>query len=808
MRIFISNIDSYLQKRVFTTFCLNDSSKEHSFIATLQNPETDLTDFRRVEHFVTVGLNEQYRDAILSCDIIIFDLMLSLNEANITMDILSTHSLASPKKFICISTFLTWAKTPKSYDYSSDAPPSEEPESEDFNGTPRVLPFTELDRRKRQAHVGYSEHLVFEKILLRLDGTQNGNLKTFVLNPGILYGDGEETLDKLFRMAWDCNPECLPIFGSTGRNIVPLIHVRDMANIVHRVCFSTEEKDNIILCSEPNSHTQQDITSAISRSLGTNKTQVLGTEETLLAVTGGFLSSCNMETNIQLDGSMVQQLLVDIPFESRVLSQWTDFEWYSTDFVASIWKTCRAYRFFHKLRPHRILVTGPPSSGKSTIAEKLSVDLGAELINLRVLFEYWRHQPSSNNPDEPNLADAVRVCIDRTNHHSISDALLGRMLRDYLVRWEVRHRGYVLDGYPRSYANCQVAFEKIVHTEGEEQDNDDDEEIQRVGDVSLEEWEFEEAEGEKEKQLMEKEGNENREAFAPKPEEPDPSEISQTPVQTSRSNRSNKVEQPPQPEPEKHSEESQPESQESPRNKNLFHSVLPTACVSIACSDETIKARMKLIPERFVKGTHNDEAGVERRLKAYREANATSNVKEWAEKNEIPTLEIDMDTIAENPLSPEEIVKQFIIAGSQQDENKEIPQTPPAETEPSQPATKLSSTRGSRISIATTRTPPTEPVEQTQPEPTPQTPTPAEHPLPKQTPDFVRTRQYLSQLHQHADALLQSLSETAMGALMESLLQVLTDQPENPVEEMAKILQTLQQQAQEMKEEEPEELES
>lgn len=55
-------------------------------------------------------------------------------------------------------------------------------------------------------------------------------LKTYVIASGIVYGAEEEDLFFLFKLAWK-NEEMLPVFSS-GKNFIPLIHVKDLARYI------------------------------------------------------------------------------------------------------------------------------------------------------------------------------------------------------------------------------------------------------------------------------------------------------------------------------------------------------------------------------------------------------------------------------------------------------------------------------------------------------------------------------------------------------------------------------------------------
>jgi adenylate kinase len=102
-------------------------------------------------------------------------------------------------------------------------------------------------------------------------GNSKKNLRTFVLCSGILYGDGEDVFYSLFRQAWLQEPPALPIIGD-GRNRMPTVHVRDLAQFV-RACIEKKPPQQYIFAID---HTprplQKKIVEAISRSLGTGKT--------------------------------------------------------------------------------------------------------------------------------------------------------------------------------------------------------------------------------------------------------------------------------------------------------------------------------------------------------------------------------------------------------------------------------------------------------------------------------------------------------------------------------------------------------
>ncbi|KAK2947223.1 putative Adenylate kinase 7 [Blattamonas nauphoetae] len=677
MKIFLSNIDLYLQKRVYNAICLRDKTKQHSFIATLSKPSIDRNRFLRVESFVSSDNEEEFKEALLNSDVIVFDIQNSLTDANIALDIISAATFYDDKRFICISTFLTWATTQKTFQpiEEEEAEEAEEGEEPIVKEPPKPIPipFTETDRRKRQPHQAFNDHLTFEKMLLRLDGTQHGRLRTFVLNPGLLYGDGEDILEKWFKMAWYGVPDELPIFGDSGDNSVPTIHVFDMASIVYRVAMDLELKENLILCVDKARHTQKEIATALSRVLGTNKVRLTGTEDT--RVDGGRVelkSGVTMpkmsEVDLEMPWLMVQQLVADVPTESKVLEQWETMRWHSGDIVANIWKVSREFRRRFNLNPHRILIHGPPGSGKSVLAKHLCEVYSLEHVNAKDVIEYWKNQPSSDKPLLPTLSDKVRATLTREGHHAISDKLFNRMIREYLIRRECRSAGYVLDGYPRCVVDAQELWLKgAEQEEGEEEEDaappEEEEEEEQEGKpkaskpVSLEEWEKEEAKGRKEKEKQDKERPAKLQMLVPKTAEEEEAERKAAAAKTGEEEEEEQAEE----QGEAAEEEGEEADQEGP---TLLSAILPERAILLDCTDNFIKARLKALGENEVKGTHNDEMGVERRLKTYRQTNnEDNNMKEWLEEKKVQVMEINMEEWKTEKLNDEgswKSVREFV----------------------------------------------------------------------------------------------------------------------------------------------------
>ena len=90
----------------------------------------------------------------------------------------------------------------------------------------------------------------------------------YVVCSGIQYGAGEQWLHGLFKSAWLMNTPALEI-PSNGLNVVPMIHILDLASVVQNVVEATPESRYILAVDDASSSSAMlDVGSAIARVLG------------------------------------------------------------------------------------------------------------------------------------------------------------------------------------------------------------------------------------------------------------------------------------------------------------------------------------------------------------------------------------------------------------------------------------------------------------------------------------------------------------------------------------------------------------
>lgn len=90
----------------------------------------------------------------------------------------------------------------------------------------------------------------------------------------------------------------------------------------------------------------------------------------------------------------------------------------------------------------RMLIIGPPGSGKGTQAERISAKLGIVAISTGDIFR-------ANVKGETPLGVEAKKYMD--NGDFVPDSVTNRMVRDRLAQEDVAG-GFLLDGYPRTTA--------------------------------------------------------------------------------------------------------------------------------------------------------------------------------------------------------------------------------------------------------------------------------------------------------------------------------------------------------------------
>jgi len=91
--------------------------------------------------------------------------------------------------------------------------------------------FIEEDYEMRMPSTRFAHLKHIENLVLQLSNFQP-RIRPYIVCAGIPYGNGEKILFEHFRKMW--TGEKLPLLGE-GHNVLPLVHVKDVANIVKKI---------------------------------------------------------------------------------------------------------------------------------------------------------------------------------------------------------------------------------------------------------------------------------------------------------------------------------------------------------------------------------------------------------------------------------------------------------------------------------------------------------------------------------------------------------------------------------------------
>lgn len=476
-----------------------------------------------------------FRQKLLENDVIIYDLLSnSFEEIDYVIKTLKTSDLQQEKTLVLLSSILTWVNTPPKLEEekkegededgegepaeeeaSEEEPPSEEDEENkeaegeeeeaepelDENGEPIVvkepLYFKETDYHLRVPHAKFNHIKTLETTAMSSVNTQP-RLRVHVLCSGIRYGNGERTFYDHFQKAWIQNPVALPIIGE-GENLVPTIHVIDLAQLVRRVVIEQPKVHPYIFAiDKTRKPTQKRIITEVSKGMGTG--QIASVTDESEPDTETFWKE-KLTINLRMKASdcfkaipLTEKELELEAEEQEELVKQKRFPWHAKFGIRKNIRSLETeFNTFRGLNPVKIFITGPPASGKSYYAQELAKYYNIPRVHVRQLVdEVFRMAAIDEEAAGENklindcrtkleeIKGAMEEAINEkradmeepesgwpeieiTNDQlRVPDDLLWEVLKLKLGENDCRNRGYILDGFPRTFKGAQNAFMKKV----------------------------------------------------------------------------------------------------------------------------------------------------------------------------------------------------------------------------------------------------------------------------------------------------------------------------------------------------------
>ncbi|XP_019850545.1 PREDICTED: adenylate kinase 7-like isoform X1 [Amphimedon queenslandica] len=570
-RVFVNRLDDYISKSILKAVsdkavgtARKDEEEEeeegaeaggadgakYEVIGTLRDEKSHVP---LAKEIVPSDSKTQLMEALLTCDAIVYNISDTATEVEEAMwAIQELHekmsSFATVKVFVCVSTVLTWAKT------------------KPLNPDEPDVPFTEEDYRRRRTHPNFKEHITAEKEVIKLGKTDKSKLQTYVVASGLQYGAGEDIFHYFFKSAWMGREKELPVFGD-GQNVVPTIHVDDLASIIFNV-IDSKPKTKYILAVDESNNTLEDLVRSVSKGLSTGRISHVSKEDGLIV--DGL-------TQMQYDELMVSLLMEGTCIKEEMKMTWVA----ESGLIENMPSIIVQYKEERGLLPIKICILGPPAVGKTTVASQLCkhyklhhVKMADVIKEALELIERRAARSDSNdvNEDDDEAAqeakDYLEVLKDdlEENKGRYSTQHIIKFFKDKLQSMPCQNQGFVLDGFPKTEEEARELF-------GPEEKDDDD-------------------------------------------------------------------------------------GEQDPYNKAL----MPELVVSLDADNAFLKERVINLPQSQVAGTHNNEEGLLRRLKSFREQNEEDvTVLNYFDELEIHPLHIRVsDDTSENMSKTVEDIKKVI----------------------------------------------------------------------------------------------------------------------------------------------------
>ncbi|XP_065822555.1 adenylate kinase 7 [Labrus bergylta] len=445
--VFINNVDSYTSEWIakFLSECLVGAA--FCVVGTVSDSPEEDRPYLHEEY----SIKNMNRDILLSklmdCDVVIYNITQhaeQLEEALWAVSVLhdKMNHFSGPKMFILVSTVMTWA--------CSKPIDPDDPE----------LPFTDEIFWRRRAHPNFKHHIDLEKRVVKMGKTNRKLFSTYVVASGLQYGMGEQIFHFFFKTSWLGQEQRVPVFGD-GKNIVPTVHIKDLASVVHNV-IEHQPKPYYLLAVDQSHNTMEEIVKTVSTALGPGKIEKMF-KEAFLTKDLSVMEMDSLQVNLRLEAVHIKELF--------------SMEWScESGLVENMEQVVEEFRQTRGMLPLRVCVVGPPAVGKSSVCKQICEHYRLHHITLKetitetiaqLEFVGNNSDPEAENDElAADLLFSLKESMEQ-NGGLLEDHLLVKVLKHKLMSNPCKNQGFILDGFPKTYEQAKELFSDEEESEGD-----------------------------------------------------------------------------------------------------------------------------------------------------------------------------------------------------------------------------------------------------------------------------------------------------------------------------------------------------
>ena len=334
--------------------------------------------------------------------------------------------------------------------------------------------YKESEYRKRIPNSRYISYKMLENLAL---SNTNPMLNVYVICPGFIYGCGEDFFFDYFRKSWIGGIEYIPIIGE-GMNFLPTIHILDLIQIIRRIIEKKPIINYIFACDKTSNPTMKNIIRSISKGIGSIDIKNLTDFEIDEIDIPNFNE---LSIDVQIKSSMVTEDEPQKQNESIEDYNKRKFKWHCEKGIPENMELIsQEFNLYRGIKPIKIIITGPPSGGKSYIAEKIAKQFKITHLTMVNIYQWAKNlknklgeetrQKMKENEEKVQIAEdeyehrknkkKTDPPFNPSPYRKFSSEFVGKLLKEKLGTGECAGKGYVLDNYPKTYQDCLNTFGK------------------------------------------------------------------------------------------------------------------------------------------------------------------------------------------------------------------------------------------------------------------------------------------------------------------------------------------------------------